>query len=148
MKYAVTLYVKHARSTACTERRFMEGLEVSAEALEKAEAELEEAENSGDTQKAGALKNYIKMIKDLNDGKKVKRINRLRNLLTPEQQEVLKKLKTIAKELKNARYAVGKNPENRTENQEEKLKVIEANSPTLYKGYELKEEIRQISIYE
>ena len=145
MKYAVTLYVKHARSTACTERRFMEGLEVSAEALEKAEAELEEAENSGDTQKAGALKNYIKMIKDLNDGKKVKRINRLRNLLTPEQQEVLKKLKTIAKELKNARYAVGKNPENRTENQEEKLKVIEANSPTLYKGYELKEEIRQIS---
>ena len=85
------------------------------------------------------------MIKDLNDGKKVKRINRLRNLLTPEQQEVLKKLKTIAKELKNARYAVGKNPENRTENQEEKLKVIEANSPTLYKGYELKEEIRQIS---
>ena len=84
MKYAVTLYVKHARSTACTERRFMEGLEVGAEALEKAEAELDEAENSGDTQKAGALKNYIKMIKDLNDGKKVKRINRPRNLLTPE----------------------------------------------------------------
>jgi transposase len=138
--------VREARQVyAETERRFMEGLEVSAEALEKAEAELEEAENSGDTQKAGALKNYIKMIKDLNDGKKVKRINRLRNLLTPEQQEVLKKLKTIAKELKNARYAVGKNPENRTENQEEKLKVIEANSPTLYKGYELKEEIRQIS---
>ena len=49
MKYVATLYVKHARSTACTERRFMEGLEVSAEALEKAEAELEEAENSGDT---------------------------------------------------------------------------------------------------
>ena len=58
--------VREARQVyAETERRFMEGLEVSAEALEKAEAELEEAENSGDTQKAGALKNYIKMIKDL-----------------------------------------------------------------------------------
>ena len=128
-----------------TERRFLEGIEVSTEALEKAQAELEEAEQSGDTQKAATLKKYIKAIKDINEGKKVNKINRLRNLLTPEQRQVLKDLKAIAKDLKNARYAVGKNPENRTENQEEKLKVIEANSPTLYKAYELKEELREIS---
>ena len=138
--------VREARQVyAETERRFMEGIEVSSEAIEKAEAELEEAENSGDTQKVENLKKYIKAIKDLKEGKKVKKINRLRICLTPEQQQVLKELKAIAKDLKNARYAVGKNPENRTEHQEEKLKVIEANSPTLYKGYELKEELRQIS---
>ncbi len=138
--------VREARQVyAETERRFLESLDLSSAALETAEKHLEEAENSADEEKVKVLKAYIQAIKDINEGKKAKNLKNLRTLLTDEQKEILTELKKLARQLKNARYAVGKNPENRTENQEEKLRMIEANSPTLYKGYELKEELRQIS---
>ncbi len=113
-----------------TERCFLASSNLSSEALETAEKQLEEAENSGDTERAKTLKSYIRAIKTINEAKRIKNLNRLSLFLTKEQQETLKKLKKFDGELKNPRYAVGKNPENRTENQEEKLRMIEANSPT------------------
>ncbi len=107
--------------------------------------QLEEAEILGNAETVKTLKAYIRAIKDINEGKRIKNSNRLALFLTDERQETLRELKKLTRELKNARYAVGKNPENRTENQEEKLRMIEANSPTLYKAYELKEELRLIS---
>ena len=57
----------------------------------------------------------------------------------------MEKLKNLSAELKNARYAVIKNPENRTACQNDKLNLIAASAPSLYKAYELKEAIRQIA---
>ena len=83
---------------------------------------------------------YAKYMPDL----EIKNLESGVSLLSPEQKETLAKLKALSKELKNARYAVGKNPENRTASQEEKLRVIEANSPELHAAYRLKEELRLI----
>lgn len=52
--------------------------------------------------------------------------------------------KQEAKEIKGSRYALGKAPENLTENQEVKLAQIKANNPRLYRGYELKESLRKL----
>ena len=62
-----------------------------------------------------------------------------------DKQEALLKLKNLSGELKNARYAVTKNPENRTACQNDKLNLIAASAPNLYKAYELKESLRQIA---
>ena len=52
--------------------------------------------------------------------------------------------KEKAKEIKNSRYALGKAPENLTENQEVKLAMIQANDSRLYRAYLLKESLRQL----
>jgi len=46
--------------------------------------------------------------------------------------------------LKGSRYALWKNPENLTERQQAKLAWITANEPGLWRGYQLKEQLRQI----
>ena len=47
-----------------------------------------------------------------------------------------------AKKIQHARYALWKNPEDLTENQQEKLDWIAKTSPTLHRGYLLKEGLR------
>ena len=49
-----------------------------------------------------------------------------------------------AKDLKGARYALWKNPENLTERQHAKLADIQKTNKPLYRGYLLKEQLRQI----
>lgn len=49
-----------------------------------------------------------------------------------------------ARELKGARYAVWKNPENLTDRQRGKLAMIQATNRRLYRAYLLKEQLRQI----
>jgi len=61
-----------------------------------------------------------------------------------EHQEILDVLSQRAKDIKGSRYALGHNPENRTESQTEKLRLIENSYPDLYKAYQLKETLRLI----
>jgi transposase len=49
-----------------------------------------------------------------------------------------------AKDLKSARYALWKNPENLTDRQAAKLADIQKTNQPLYRGYLLKEQLRQI----
>ena len=64
--------------------------------------------------------------------------------LTPEQKEMIKQLKEKVDAIKGARFALYHNPENRTDNQSEKLKWIEASYPDLYKAFQLKEQLRTV----
>lgn len=52
--------------------------------------------------------------------------------------------KAVAKELKGARYALWKNPEDLTEGQETKLSAIQETNQVLYRAYLLKEQLRQV----
>ena len=61
-----------------------------------------------------------------------------------EHQEILDTLSKRAKDIKGARYALGHRPENRTESQTERLKLIENSYPDLYRAYQLKETLRLI----
>ena len=51
---------------------------------------------------------------------------------------------TLARDLKGARFAVWKNPENLTDRQQTKLAVIQKTNARLYRAYLLKEQLRQI----
>ena len=64
--------------------------------------------------------------------------------LTPEHQEMLDRLAERAKSIKGAKHALGHNPENCTENQADKIKLIENDYPDLYRAYQLKESLRLI----
>ncbi|MBO7728170.1 MAG: ISL3 family transposase [Oscillospiraceae bacterium] len=61
-----------------------------------------------------------------------------------EHQKILNDLAQQAKDIKGARYALGHKPENRTENQTERLKLIENSYPDLYRAYQMKETLRLI----
>ena len=50
----------------------------------------------------------------------------------------------LARELKGARFAVWKNPENLTDRQQAKLATIQQTNARLYRAYLLKEQLRQI----
>ena len=62
----------------------------------------------------------------------------------PDHQETLDRLYEKAKSIKGAKHALGHNPENCTENQADKIKLIENNYPDLYRAYQLKESLRLI----
>ena len=64
--------------------------------------------------------------------------------LSPEHQEEIDLLASRAKDIKKSRYALGRNPENCTEYQTEKIKLIENSYPDLYRAYQLKETLRLI----
>ena len=59
-----------------------------------------------------------------------------------EESKLLTETKNKASEIKGCKYALGKAPENLTENQEVKLALIKANDSRLYRGYQLKESLR------
>lgn len=62
----------------------------------------------------------------------------------PEHQEILNHLAQQEKDIKGSRYALGHKPENRTETQTERLKLIENSYPDLYQAYQIKETLRLI----
>lgn len=73
--------------------------------------------------------------------KEVKR-GRGRPSADDEESQRLTEAKDKAKNIKNSRYALGKAPENLTENQKVKLAMIQANDGRLYRAYQLKESLR------
>lgn len=80
--------------------------------------------------------NELKTLK-----KEIKR-GRGRPAENDQASRVLSAAKERAKEIKNSRYALGKAPENLTENQEVKLAMIQANDNRLYRAYMMKESLR------
>ena len=64
--------------------------------------------------------------------------------LTPEHDASLKELSDRIDDFKGAKFALGHNPENCTDNQIEMLQLIENNYPDLYRAYQLKEALRLI----
>ncbi len=64
--------------------------------------------------------------------------------LSPEHQEVLDQLKSTAKAIKGSKHALGHNPENCTDCQTAKIRLIENDFPDLYRAYQLKEALRLI----
>lgn len=61
-----------------------------------------------------------------------------------EHQKILDDRFQNIRDIKGARYALGHKPENLTENQIERLKLIENAYPDLYRAYQLKEALRLI----
>lgn len=64
--------------------------------------------------------------------------------LSVEHQEILDQLEDRAKAIKGAKHALGHNPENCSEYQADKIKLIENEYPDLYRAYQLKESLRLI----
>ena len=59
---------------------------------------------------------------------------------TLEHQEILDHLQNRARAIKGSKHALGHNPENCSEYQADKIKLIENDYPDLYRAYQLKEE--------
>ena len=64
--------------------------------------------------------------------------------LSLEHQEILDQLEDRARAIKGAKHALGHNPENCSEYQADKIKLIENEYPDLYRAYQLKESLRLI----
>ena len=67
-----------------------------------------------------------------------------KSMLSLVHQKILDDMEQQARSIKNAKYALGKNPENLKEAQQDKLKLIESTCPVLFKAYQIKERIRAI----
>ena len=67
-----------------------------------------------------------------------------KNQLSPEHEASLKELSNKISVFKGAKFALGHNPENCTDGQTEKIKLIENDYPDLYRAYQLKESLRLI----
>lgn len=63
---------------------------------------------------------------------------------SPEHQEELDRLSDRVKSIKGAKHALGHNPENCSDYQTDKIKLIENSYPDLYRAYQLKESLRLI----
>lgn len=64
--------------------------------------------------------------------------------LSLAHQKVIDDMKQRARCIKDSKFALGKNPENLTSAQMDKLKLIESSCPQLYEAYRMKEELRTI----
>lgn len=63
---------------------------------------------------------------------------------TLEHQEILDHLQNRARAIKGSKHALGHNPENCSEYQADKIRLIENDYPDLYRAYQLKEALRLI----
>lgn len=63
---------------------------------------------------------------------------------TPRQKYIIDTLEEIRDGIRGSKYALGKNPENLTQNQRDKLELIANSFPDIYLAYQLKEELRII----
>ena len=70
---------------------------------------------------------------------KVTTVKRGRKAKSDKEAEKLSSAKQRTTEIKNSGYALGKAPENLTDNQKRKLEMIASTNKRLYRGYVLKE---------
>ena len=61
-----------------------------------------------------------------------------------EVKEEIKREQKKVDEIKRSKYALGKNPENLTKSQQERLELIQAEDPQIRRGHDLKEKLRLI----
>ena len=67
-----------------------------------------------------------------------------REKLTEVQSNHLKDIQQRYESIKNSKYALGKNPENLSANQMDKVDMLKEENNDLYKGYQFKERLRHI----
>ena len=60
------------------------------------------------------------------------------------ESDEIKAMRERVNKIKRSKYALGKNPENLTKNQQERLEMIQAEDPLIAKGHALKESLRRI----
>ena len=61
-----------------------------------------------------------------------------------EVKEEIRRERKKVDEIKRSKYALGKNPENLTKGQQERLELIQAEDPQIRRGHDLKEKLRLI----
>lgn len=61
-----------------------------------------------------------------------------------DAKERIRRAKKDVEQIKQSKYALGKNPENLTANQQERLALIQAEDPQLMRGHAMKEKLRLI----
>lgn len=135
------------------DQKDLHGEEAAEEFLSLAKAELAELEAAHDRKTSGRrkeLKEFIRMLKgSLRISREEQRLKSTngetrKRSLSPERQQQLDELEKRAKDVKGAKHALGHKPENRTERQNEKIKLIENSFPDLYQAFQLKESLRLI----
>ena len=113
-----------------------------------AEAELESMPRRGrPSRRKLELQSFLASLQEITQNEETgsgKRGRPRNEQFTPEHQEILDQLSQKAKSIKRAKHALGHNPENCTEYQSEKIKLIENEYPDLYRAYQLKESLRLI----
>ena len=124
----------------------------AAQALEKerqaAEAELESMPKRG--RPSHRKLELLQFLEDVRESTRPdehptgKRGRPRKEKLSEEHQEVLDQLLEKVKQIKGAKHALGHNPDNCTDGQIDKIKLIENNYPDLYRAYQLKESVRLI----
>lgn len=67
-----------------------------------------------------------------------------KGVLSAEHQAILDEMAEKNKVLRGAKYALGHNPENRRQSQDDAIRLIETEYPDLYKGFQFKESLRVI----
>ena len=119
--------------------------------ITKTEADLEKFPKLGRPSKAKKeLTVYMEELQQLlhdtedSESKTIGRGRPRKESFTDEHQEILDKLEESAKKIKGAKYALGKNPENRTANQDDMVELIQNSYPDLYQAFQQKEELRII----
>ena len=60
------------------------------------------------------------------------------------ESDEIKKMRKHVDKIKHSKYALGKNPENLTEKQKERLAIIQSEDPLIARGHALKESLRQV----
>ena len=120
----------------------------AAKQRETAEAELEAMPKRGrPSRRKPELLSFLADLQETMHPKQQKSGKRGRprkEPLTPKYQEMLDRMAEGAKSIKGAKHALGHNPENCTESQADKIKLIENDYPNLYRAYQLKESLRLI----
>ena len=88
---------------------------------------------------------YIANVESLASGDDYKSLFTVKkDEMTDEQKSVILELEEKSDILKSSRYAISKNPENLTENQQAKLELIKCSCKEVYTAYEYKEAFRII----
>lgn len=123
------------------------------EQVSKAEAELEKFTKRGKPSKTkkehleylDELKQFLKDVETKEKESRPAGKGRPRKEnFTAEHQAILDEYEESIKKIKGAKYALGKNPENRTANQDAMVELIQNSYPDLYKALQQKEELRII----
>ena len=153
---------KAAREYKKRREQFQKEVREAAEAEAKAEAELKAAKEelaalpkrgrrSTRQKELEALIEHLTALLGLNgDVCAAADKNQLKGRSTgirgfsQEQKKVLDELEQKAKGIRGFKYALLHNPENRTENQNDQIKLIENQYPDLYRAFQLKESLRLI----
>ena len=60
------------------------------------------------------------------------------------ESDEIKEMRKHVDEIKHSKYALGKNPENLTKSQQERLTMIQSEDPLVARGHALKESLRQV----